>query len=472
MRVSFAWRGVLAAAVVSTAGLGGVMAATASAFPGPPSAPLFVNNSPTVPGRGDYWRGGEWYRHADGSCATAAFTTIGAAVSVAAPGSTIVVCPGRYSEGVQINKRLVLSGLPGAVIDASSSSFGNGVQILGGGSGSTVEGFKIENADFEGILVGTDPANADGSAVSSGAPVSHVTIADNTLVDNDTSFNGAGGEGVGQCFTATAPGSAPGDCGQALHLVSVTNSLVEGNYITNNAGGILLTDEFGPTSGNVVRDNRSVDGTNDCGITLAGHATGGNPYGASDAVSPLTGLPTGAAGVFDNLIEDNVSNNNGLLGQGAGILLGGGAPFAGVYSNVIRGNIAIGNGLAGVTIHQHFVGDLNNNVIEDNILSDDNIDGDGDFYPLYPTVDTQTTGIFVASGAPPVDTSIWPGAVSGTTGEITGTVIRGNRIFGVYYGIWTLNVDPTSTTTAPNFYGPGVTTPISTNTSTADILNP
>jgi hypothetical protein len=45
----------------------------------------------------------------------------------------------------------------------------------------------------------------------------------------------------------------------------------------------------------------------------------------------------------------------------ASILLGGGAPFAGVYGNVIRGNAAKGNGLAGVTIHQHLVGDLNGN---------------------------------------------------------------------------------------------------------------
>jgi hypothetical protein len=463
MPVSLSWRGALAVVVVLAAGLGGVMAATASAFPGPPSATLFVNNGPTVPGRGDYWRDGEWYRHADSSCATAAFTTIGAAVSAATiPGSTIIVCPGTYNEGVLINKRLVLSGW-GAVINASSSPFGNGVQIVGpGGSGSTVAGFKIENAEFEGILVGTAPVaptNTTGTQQASGTPVSDVTIADNTLVNNDT---GSTSGSFGQCVTP--PGVPPADCGQSLHLVSVTDSIVEGNYAAYNDGGILLTDEFGPTANNIVRDNTTVNNTDDCGITLASHATGALPVSlAVNSAGLSAGLPDpAAAGVYDNLIENNISNNNGLLGQGAGILLGGGAPFSGVYSNVIRGNFASGNGLAGVTIHQHFVGDLNNNVVEDNILSNDNIDGDSDF----ATADTETTGVLVASGTPPgVPEFLWPGAPPTTTGEITGTIIRDNLIYGVKVGIWTLNVDPTSTTTTPNLYGPGVVTQVSTNTN-------
>jgi pectin methylesterase-like acyl-CoA thioesterase len=90
-------------------------------------------------------------------CAMAHFTTIDEAVAAARPGTHIVVCPGTYDEGVLIDKSLTLTGLH-AVIDASSSPTGNGVQIVGpGGSGSTVAGFRIEQAKFEGILVGTAP---------------------------------------------------------------------------------------------------------------------------------------------------------------------------------------------------------------------------------------------------------------------------------------------------------------------------
>lgn len=433
MRASLPWRGILAAGAVCAVSLCTAAAASAT----PPPATLFVNGSPAPAHFG--WSHGRSGR----DCASAAFTTIGAAVSAAAPGSRIIVCPGLYHEAVVIDKPLTLIG-EGAVIDGDATSSDNGVQIVGpGGSGSTVEGFTIKNSKFEGILVGSPPVAptaTDGTPATSGSPVSGVTIANNTVIDNDTGF----GSTAGQCFSTP---QAPGDCGEAIHLVSVTGSSVEGNNVSNNAGGILLTDEFGPTSGNIVRGNRSVDNTDDCGITLAGHAT---------AVNPATGVPTGAAGVFNNLIEDNFSTGNGVAGQGAGILMGGGAPYAGVYGNVIRGNVAIGNGLSGVTIHQHLVGDLNGNVVENNVLIDNNLDGDTDFAAA---VDSQTTGVLVASGVPP-GPALPPFLVPG---PIKGTVISGNVIFGENTGIWTLGVDPGTTTITGNVFGAGVVTQVATN---------
>jgi Right handed beta helix region len=432
MRVRFTWLG--GAVALSALGLACLTPAVASAWRShkpPTQRTLFVNGS-ILSG----------YGH--NSCSAASYATIDEAVTAATPGSHIIVCPGTYNEGVQIDKPLVLSGLH-AVIDASSSPFGNGVQIVGpGGSDSTVEGFRIEQAKFEGILVGTSPvapSTTGGTPATGGAPVSDVTIADNTLVENGTGF----GSAAGQCFSTP---EAPGDCGETIHLVSVTDSIVEGNYVANNVGGILLTDEFGPTSGNVLRHNRTIDNTDDCGITLAGH----NPA----AVSPITGQPTGAAGVFDNLIANNISDGNGVAGQGAGILLGGGAPFAGVYDNVIRHNKARGNGLAGVTVHQHLAGDLNGNAIERNVLVNDNLDGDHDFAAAAAT---ETTGILVASGAGPG--ALLPPEL--LPGPITGTIIRGNRMFDVKVGIWTLGVDKASSQIAGNVFGSGVTTPISEN---------
>jgi nitrous oxidase accessory protein NosD len=377
-----------------------------------------------------------------GSCTHQEPCSLSTAVSDAVAGDTVSALPGVYNGGVVLDKRLVLRGQD-AVINASSSSFGNGVQIVGpGGSGSTVEGFKIEQAKFEGILVGTAPVapeTTEGTPVTHGERVTDVRILHNTLVDNGTGF----GSVDGQCFSTP---NAPGDCGETIHLVSVTDSLVADNHVVRNVGGILLTDEFGPTSGNVVRDNTALQNSHDCGITLAGHS--------SAAVDPVTGQPTGAAGVFDNLIEGNVANDNGVAGQGAGILMGGGAPFAGVYGNVIRGNEAAGNGLSGVTIHQHLVGDLNGNVIEHNRVRDDNVDGDFDFAAAS---DGDTTGILVASGSPPgpeLPPPLRPG-------PITGTTISGNQIAGVKVGVWTLGVDPATTKITNNQFGAGVITPIS-----------
>lgn len=377
-----------------------------------------------------------------GSCTARVPCSLENAIAGAVPGEVVYAFAGVYNGGFVIDKAITLRGA-GAVINAGSSPFGNGVHIVGpGGSGSSVEGFKIENAKFEGILVGTAPVapeTEDGAPVTSGEPVSDVRIVDNTLTDNGTGF----GTNAGQCFSTP---EAPGDCGETIHLVAVTDSTVEGNYVEDNVGGILLTDEFGPTSGNVVRFNRTIGNTDDCGITLAGHS--------SAAVNPGTGMPTGAAGVFDNTVESNTSDGNGVAGQGAGILLGGGAPFAGVYDNLIRNNYAYGNGLAGVTVHQHLIGDLNDNVIEGNVLLDNNVDGDYDFAAAAAT---ETTGILVASGEPP-GPSLPPELLPG---PISGTVIRGNFLYSSKVGIWTLGLEKASTHIANNVFGQGVKTPVS-----------
>ena len=131
-------------------------------------------------------------------------------------------------------------------------------------------------------------------------------------------------------------------------------------------------------------------------------------------------MPTGAAGVFDNLVEHNSSTDNGVLGEGAGILMGGGASFAGVYGNRIIGNYAAGNGLPGITIHQHLIGDLNGNVLEHNVIGKNNLDGDFDFKAA---VATETTGILVASGEPP--TGLPPELLPA---PIKNMVIRNNSI--------------------------------------------
>lgn len=438
---SFSWRrGVLVVLPVLAFGLLVGSPAASARSPrhhararphGTPSSTLYVSSSLSG------------YGHVSPQCETTRYSSIQAAVNAASPGAKIVVCPGTYDEGVVIAKKLSLFGF-WATIDASTSTTGNGIQIVGpGGSGTTVAGLRIKNAQMEGFLIGNAPvapSETGGKPSMEGQPVTGVTVAGNTIVENDKGF----GSKLGQCFSTP---EAPGDCGEALHLVAVTNSTIVGNTIAHNAGGILMTDEFGPTSSNTIRFNNSNHNETDCGITLAGH----NPA----AVNPMTGLPTGHAGVFDNLIEHNSSTDNGVLGQGAGILLGGGAPFAGVYGNRIVGNYAAGNGLTGITLHQHLVGDLNGNVIEHNVLGRNNLDGDFDFKAAAAT---ETTGILVAAGEPPtgLPPALRPAALENT-------VIRGNTIGSNKVGIWTLGVDPATTTISGNTFGSEVLTPVSTN---------
>jgi parallel beta-helix repeat protein len=336
-------------------------------------------------------------------CTQASPCSLTHALSIAGTEDTIDVEPGTYWGGFVLNHPVNLIGIGYPVINASSSPNGVGIQVTSGAPSSTISGFVVVDAQDEGILVGESPAAASGEGVSD------VTIENNVVAMNDRGF----GRGTGECSPASAGG---GDCGEGIHLVSATNSTVVGNWVSNNAGGIYLTDEWGPNGHNDIARNAVLDNYSDCGITLASHV----------AATDSSGFPDGSGGVFDNLVWDNVVQNNGTVGQGGGILLGGGTLWSAVYGNLIAGNIATGNGLAGIVIHQHTPGDLSDNVIAHNWVSSDNLDGDYDF----AVPDPATTGIFIASGAAPG----FP---------LRGISITDNLITNVAIGIFTLGAEGT-----------------------------
>jgi len=354
------------------------------------------------------------------TCSYSAPCSLSTALGSAAAGATVRAMPGTYTGGVVVDTPLQLVGQRGAVLNAATSADGVGIQVTGAASGSSVTGFTVENAPTDGILVGSVPGPG-------AAPVTNVSIRGNTLT----------GDGA----------AVPASPGWAIWMVTATKSTVANNRISKNAGGILLSDENGPSSHNRIIGNRILNSTLQCGITLAGHN--------AKAISPTTFAPTPTTGgVFDNLVADNVSNDNATSPGtfGGGIILAAGAPFGGVYGNLILDNTANGNGMPGILIHQHNFGpgtgsDLNNNIIVGNRVSNDNLVGDPDVGP--PTL-TATTGILVSSR-------------NGTVTPITGTVIVHNRISNVEFGIWTQDVSATTNTIAHNWFAKSVTTPISAN---------
>ncbi len=168
------------------------------------------------------------------------------------------------------------------------------------------------------------------------------------------------GSSYAQCNATLAPPGPPdpGDCGEGIHLISADNSTVSDNTVTGNSGGILLTDENGPAEGNLIASNNVFANSYDCGITIAGHHLGTTTNGTTwSTVLPSVG------GVFNNTVRDNQSTDNGVLGQGGGVLLATGTPGGAVYDNLVEGNFISGNGLAGVTVHSHSPGeDLSGNI--------------------------------------------------------------------------------------------------------------
>lgn len=244
-------------------------------------------------------------------------STISAAVAAASPGDTILVAQGTYNEQVTITQSLSLVAEPYAqpVIEAKGKS--NGIFVNGiaatphaGVTNVVISGFKVRDANFEGILV----VNA-----------SDVTLLDNHVLENNKALEPS---------AATCPGipafetSEQMDCGEGIHLMAADHSSVVRNLVENNSGGILITDETGPSTNNLIKGNIVHDNAFACGITMAGHP-------AANASGPIAGP---SFGIMHNVISHNDSHHNGLGLPGAGAGVGIFAPGPGTTNtaNVIH----------------------------------------------------------------------------------------------------------------------------------------
>jgi nitrous oxidase accessory protein NosD len=318
------------------------------------------------------------------------YSTISAAVAAASPGDTILVWPGTYKEQVVITKSLSLVAVEKRQTIIDAKGLPNGIFINGmsaapkaGVADVVVSGFKVTNANFEGILI----ANA-----------TDVTIVGNHIDDNNRSLDIASGTCPG---TPAFETNEDLDCGEGIHLMAVDHSSIVRNEVEDNSGGILISDETGPTHDNLISGNHVHDNPFDCGITIASH-------GPATSVIPTAALPFG---ITHNTIAHNNSSHNGFDVPGAGAGVGIFAPFPGTTAsgNVVVDNDLHNNGLPGVTMHNHAAApapappvNLNDNLIVANRISGNGAD----------TADAGTsgpTGINVFSVAP-----------------ITGTVISQN----------------------------------------------
>lgn len=334
---------------------------------------------------------------------TAPCRTIQHAVAMSRAGDTVLVAPGTYAGQVVLGHRVrLLAQGAGVEIDATGSINGIAVglkfvtpthpKLVGDASGSVVAGFLIENATQEGIV----------------AVGSNLTIADNIVAHND--LGAFSSNPAGEC---QGQGEVPGDCGEGIHLAHVMHSWITGNFVTGNTGGILVSDEVGPTAYNHISRNTVVNNISDCGITDAGH--NGNAVSKSGKRQPSMG------GVYHNWITGNTVSANGA----AGIGFFAGGPGTGVYGNIASRNTISSNGLPGIAVHTHTPGaDANGNWFIDNSLSRNGLGNPAIHMPPGDpgTPVNRTTDIDVVAD---------PGAT-----PITGTLILGNRISDVRVGVW------------------------------------
>jgi hypothetical protein len=324
----------------------------------------------------------------------------------------VVVCPGAYHEQVVIKKPVSLIGIKATINETGVTptfvvnpphigklTIFAGVVIVS--SDVHVRGFTVKNALGEGILA----AGVKGD-------IRDVSIEHNAVVHNDL---GGGSPPASTYFECQPVGPIPGDCGEGVHFLAVADSEVNGDFIANNSGGVLLTDETGPTHNNVIVNNVVTRNAADCGITVPGH----NPA----ALNAKGQRQPSVAGVYNNAIVHNVVTNNGLKGEGAGVLFANASAGTASYNNLVAGNFIAGNGLSGVTMHAHTLmpgqfEDLSGNKVIGNTIGRNNLTGDTLDAPASPK-DLKTTAVLVFSGGTPVS-----------------TVIAHNRIFNNHFGIW------------------------------------
>ncbi|HEX5174866.1 MAG TPA: right-handed parallel beta-helix repeat-containing protein [Gaiellaceae bacterium] len=285
----------------------------------------------------------------DKSCRHARYTSIQDAIEAVPVGGTVVVCKGTYPGAINLDRRAILAGKPGATIDATGDAYGVGVSA----SHSAVVGLTVENANLAGqiddgiVTVGFDATGAPTGAAN------HVKV-------------------IGDVVT--------GNLGSGIDLNSTSYSVAVGNKANGNGVGINVADDLGVVaSHNWISHNVADKNFGGCGIALADHS---------------------GAGVVSNLVDHNVANDNGLstptapdASAGSGVILASPVPNGIVKGNLITHNKFSGNGHAGVVVHAHAPGaDFSGNVISFNVIGTNNVRTDEN--------DLQTTGIYLGSLSP------------------------------------------------------------------------
>ena len=336
------------------------------------------------------------------------------------PATLILIEPGTYP---------VSANPPGYVEHRATGSELPDHPIRPGTAANTI----IEGAPAYGLVINANDVTVSGLTFdhsgAAGILVSPPSTATAPAAINDVTIDGVVSSNSDQCTnTPTTPvctaAIGAGDYGESLWLESVTNSTLQNSTLTNGlSGGLLVTDEVGPSSGNTIKNNQALNNLQGCGLTLAAHN-----MNAIFTSGPNAGQPNPAGGgVYNNTIQGNTSSGNGATGLGV---------FNAAYNNTIQGNTFNNNGEPGVKLNPTFPGgDVNGNSIIGNTVGVNSLlDGPGGGIPgSHNSLSTQTTGIMVVAPA----------------GPVTGTVIQGNTVSGNFFGIY-LAAGASSSTVSSN----------------------
>jgi parallel beta-helix repeat protein len=348
--------------------------------------------------------------------------TLGHALSQATFDNTIELSPGTYlvSDNPTGTANAVPSTMHDLIIESNPSGGTAANTIIDAtdepnglvvnADNVTVRNLTFRHADLDGIVV-APPEDAVGPVT-----VGNLTLTGDVVTTNDLCSQHPAAAGC------PVQHSAPLPFGEGISLTSVVDSTVTGNTVTGNWGGIAVGAAVGDTiSGNTVSGN----GTQ----PVLGGSTplvGGNRFAASGIT--LTG-GSGSLATHGNTITGNTVDANGSVGI---FVHAGGGQGDAAYGNHVTGNTVNDNWGVGIAVKSYApLQNVGGNVITGNHVSHDGLHGAFAAAGLGGPGDTDadvthTTGILVLSATEtPLDAA-----------PVTGTVITGNTIADVFYGVW------------------------------------
>ena len=240
--------------------------------------------------------------------------SISAAVSAAAPGDTILVSDGTYTENIVINKTgltlLSENGSASTVVRPLLSS-GHLFQVTAGNV--TIRGFNMIGSGYyeRAGIYGTSVSNCNfsGNQFSANHYGVHLTSSNNnTLTDNNASYNYYTGVHLTSSGNNTfINNTANYNSYAGFFLTSSANNTFTNNTVSSNYIGM----QIGHLSNNAVLTDNTVSSSNYCGIllsslsntTLADNIVNSNGYGISIRTSANSTLANNGMSSNDHNFE-------------------------------------------------------------------------------------------------------------------------------------------------------------------------
>ena len=318
----------------------------------------------------------------DCNAAGTPFLTIQSAITAAAAGDTVKVCPGTYAEDVTLNKGITLNGAQ-AGIDARGraaaesiiSPTTTGVTLAVGVAGAVVDGFTISGG-ARGIETASGPPNGlqisnnriigfTGNGVFLNDSGTDVTVNQNVidgasktglgaLVHLDTdSFNGfhfTNNNIVGKGASDTSTGffvDGNHNVGPSTRTPLISGNLINGCNTGMNLGKRAFGSQFTPNAGTISNNtfsNSNYDGLQG-GIQntlISGNTFTGNGRSGL-ALTSFGDLATDKGGQNSVVIGNYFTNNGALQPNGAGISFSSSQAPGTISTNQAHFNRIVGN---------------------------------------------------------------------------------------------------------------------------------